>query len=114
VGAIMLIAISLGHMLQLLLPPQYGDYEFIWQKLYGPVYRLKGCFGVSSRQLHRSVLLIDSQQDRLMISDPLALQYMVNSPHFDHGPILENGINLMFDENCVLAMKGAVSCFDID
>ncbi|KAJ7904207.1 cytochrome P450 [Mycena leptocephala] len=79
-----------GHMLQLLLPPQYGDYEFIWQKLYGPVYRLKGCFG----------------QDRLMISDPLALQYMVNSPHFDHGPILENGINLMFDENCVLAMKG--------
>ncbi|KAJ7886866.1 cytochrome P450 [Mycena olivaceomarginata] len=79
-----------GHMLQLLLPPQYGDYEFIWQKLYGPVYRLKGCFG----------------QDRLMISDPLALQYMVNSPHFAHGPILENGMNLMFDENCVMAVKG--------
>jgi hypothetical protein len=49
-----------------------------------------------------------------MISDPLALQYMVNSPHFAHGPILENGMNLMFDENCVMAVKGAVSCFDID
>ncbi|KAF8209814.1 cytochrome P450 [Mycena galopus ATCC 62051] len=62
----------------------------MWQKLYGPVYRLKGCFG----------------QDRLMISDPLALKCMVNSPHFDHGPILENGINSMFDENCVSAVKG--------
>jgi hypothetical protein len=35
-----------GHMLQLLLPRTYGDYEFKWQKLYGPVYRLRGCFGV--------------------------------------------------------------------
>ncbi|KAJ7305668.1 cytochrome P450 [Mycena albidolilacea] len=23
----------------------YGDHEFEWQKLYGPVYRVKGCFG---------------------------------------------------------------------
>lgn len=35
-----------GNMLQLMLSPTYGDYEFDWQKLYGPVYRLKGCFGV--------------------------------------------------------------------
>jgi hypothetical protein len=41
-----------GHMLQLLLPATYGDYEFGWQELYGPVYRLKGCFGVSTPRLH--------------------------------------------------------------
>ncbi|KAJ7230141.1 hypothetical protein GGX14DRAFT_692049, partial [Mycena pura] len=34
-----------GNMLQLLLSPQYGDYEFQWGKVYGPVYRIKGCLG---------------------------------------------------------------------
>jgi hypothetical protein len=29
-----------------MMPPMYGDYEFKWQKMYGLVYRLKGCFGV--------------------------------------------------------------------
>ncbi|KAJ7926990.1 cytochrome P450 [Mycena leptocephala] len=33
-----------GNMQQLLLSSTYGEYEFRWQKLYGPVYRLKGCF----------------------------------------------------------------------
>ncbi|KAF7372473.1 hypothetical protein MVEN_00108900 [Mycena venus] len=28
-----------------MLPPQYGDHEFQWQKTYGSVYRIKGCFG---------------------------------------------------------------------
>jgi hypothetical protein len=42
---------SSGNMLQLLLSPRYGDYEFNWQKMYGSTYRLKGCFGVSTVQL---------------------------------------------------------------
>ncbi|KAF7336324.1 Cytochrome P450 [Mycena venus] len=62
-----------GHMLQLLLPPQYGSYEFQWQKVYGPVYRIKGCFG----------------QERLVVSDPLALQCIFNPETFDHAPALE-------------------------
>ena len=41
-------------MLQLLLSPQYGDYEFNWQKMYGPIYRLKGCLGVSTLHLLRA------------------------------------------------------------
>ncbi|KAJ7196345.1 cytochrome P450, partial [Mycena pura] len=53
-------------MLQLLLPPEYGDYEFKWGKVYGPVYRIKACLG----------------QDLLMVSDPTAVQYIVNSPSF--------------------------------
>ncbi|KAF7336142.1 Cytochrome P450 [Mycena venus] len=79
-----------GNMLQLMLPPQYGDHEFTWLTEFGPVYLIKGCFG----------------QNRLMVSDPLALQYILNSPHFGHGPNLENAINLMFDQNAIMAAKG--------
>ncbi|KAJ6494545.1 cytochrome P450 [Mycena sanguinolenta] len=81
---------TFGHMLQLLLPPQYGDLEFKWQKLYGPVYRLKGCFG----------------QDRLMVSDQLALHHILNSNHFDHGPSISNAVSLLFEEKCVMAAHG--------
>ncbi|KAJ7768869.1 cytochrome P450 [Mycena metata] len=81
---------TFGHMLQLFLPAEYGAHEFNWQKLYGPVYRLKGCFG----------------QDRLMVSDPLALQHVLNSNHFEHGPSIDNAVSLLFEEKCVMAAKG--------
>ncbi|KAJ7260302.1 cytochrome P450 [Mycena haematopus] len=81
---------TFGNMLQLLLSPQYGDHEFAWLKEFGPVYLVKGCFG----------------QNRLMISDPLALQYIMNSPHFGHGATSENIIDLIFDPNTVVAAKG--------
>ncbi|KAJ7200421.1 cytochrome P450 [Mycena pura] len=68
-----------GHMLQLELPPQYGDYEFSWQKKFGPVYRLRRCFG----------------QNCLMVSDPIALQYILKSVHFDHSPVIANLINML-------------------
>ncbi|KAJ7480993.1 cytochrome P450 [Mycena latifolia] len=78
-----------GNMLQLLLSPEYGDYEFEWLKLYGPVYRLKGCFG----------------QDRLMVADPGGLQYLINSPHFVHAPVPENVVNMLFGEKSVLGVR---------
>ncbi|KAJ7740374.1 cytochrome P450 [Mycena metata] len=81
---------TFGHMLQLFLPAEYGAHEFNWQKLYGPVYRLKGCFG----------------QDRLMVSDPLALQHVLNSNHFEHGPSIDNAVSSLFEEKCVMAAKG--------
>ncbi|KAJ6569244.1 cytochrome P450 [Mycena capillaripes] len=56
-----LIILLSGHRLQLLLPRQYGDHEFAWQKVYGPVYRLMGCFG-----------------------------YILNSPYFERGPSQKN------------------------
>ncbi|KAJ7190798.1 cytochrome P450, partial [Mycena pura] len=59
-----------GNMLQLLVSPQYGDYEFEWRKIYGSVYRVKGCLG----------------QDRLVVSDPVALQYILNSSNFHYPP----------------------------
>ncbi|KAJ7764245.1 cytochrome P450 [Mycena metata] len=68
-----------GNTLQLLLSAQYGEHEFAWQKLYGAVYRLKNCFG-----------------DRLMVSDPAALHYIVNSSHFKVAPTLENQMYLLY------------------
>ncbi|KAJ7060730.1 cytochrome P450 [Mycena amicta] len=68
-----------GHSLQLLLSPSYGQYEFEWQRTYGPVYRIQGCFG----------------QERLMISDPHALGAVYNIKHFDHTPSLANVIYLV-------------------
>ncbi|KAJ7883949.1 cytochrome P450 [Mycena leptocephala] len=75
-----------GHMLQLMMPPMYGDYEFKWQKTYGLVYRLKGCFG----------------QDQLMISDPAALKYILNSPHFRLGPLRDSTAHLLFGDKSVV------------
>ncbi|KAJ7764211.1 cytochrome P450 [Mycena metata] len=84
-----------GNTLQLLLSAQYGEHEFAWQKLYGAVYRLKNCFGVRSVELLRSCL-IPPQQDRLMVSDPAALHYIVNSSHFKIAPALENQMYLLY------------------
>ncbi|KAJ7804052.1 cytochrome P450 [Mycena olivaceomarginata] len=69
-----------GHMRQLMLASRFGDYEFQWLKRYGPVYRLKGCFG----------------QDRLMVADPTALQYILNSPSFYRSPLKDNIAYLLF------------------
>ncbi|KAJ7882289.1 cytochrome P450 [Mycena leptocephala] len=77
-----------GHMLQLMMPPMYGDYEFKWQKTYGLVYRLKGCFG-----------------DQLMISDPAALKYILNSPHFRLGPLRDSTAHLLFGDKSVVTVN---------
>ncbi|KAJ6489896.1 cytochrome P450 [Mycena sanguinolenta] len=79
-----------GHMRQLLLASRFGDYEFQWLKFYGPVYRLRGCFG----------------QDRLMVADPLALQYIVNSPSFYRSPTKDNIAYLLFGERSVITATG--------
>ncbi|KAJ7160460.1 cytochrome P450 [Mycena filopes] len=69
-----------GHTLQLTMAKEYGDHEFEWQKSYGPVYRIKGCFG----------------ENRLMVSDPVALQYILNSHSFKVAPRLENMFHLLY------------------
>ncbi|KAJ7866838.1 cytochrome P450, partial [Mycena olivaceomarginata] len=78
-----------GNMKQLMLPHTYGQHEFEWQKKYGPIYRLKGCLG----------------QDRLMISDPVALQHVLNSPHFKFGPGLENLGYLLYGKGSLLCVN---------
>ncbi|KAF7356161.1 Cytochrome P450 [Mycena venus] len=78
-----------GNMLQLYLSPTYGDYEFDWQRIYGPFYRIKGCFG----------------QDKLMISDPVSLQYILNSRHFKFGPSMENAIHLLYGIDSIMGVN---------
>ncbi|KAK7027704.1 cytochrome P450 [Favolaschia claudopus] len=80
-----------GHMKHLLLPANYGDFEYTWQKEYGPVYRIKGCFG----------------EDRLMLSDPLPLQHVLNTNFFTHGPALAQAISLAFDDKAVMGAHGS-------
>ncbi|KAJ7106646.1 cytochrome P450 [Mycena epipterygia] len=79
-----------GNMLQLFLAPVYGAHEFKWQNLYGPIYRLKGCFG----------------QDRLMVTDPLALQFILNTPHFEHSPRLQQLVDWLFGRDSVICLIG--------
>jgi hypothetical protein len=98
-----------GNMLQLLLPPSYGDYEFTWLKRYGPIYRLKECFGVSWVHRCRFVTSRPPQQDRLMVSDPLAFQYILNSAQFVHGPIVENFSHLLYGKRNISAVRGTYS-----
>ncbi|KAJ7187437.1 cytochrome P450 [Mycena pura] len=77
-------------MLQLLHSPQYGDYEFKWRKVYGSVYRIKGCLG----------------QDRLMVSDPMAVQYLLNSPSFYFSRSLQAMIHWILGANSMIGRKG--------
>ncbi|KAJ7692718.1 cytochrome P450 [Mycena rosella] len=79
----------LGNMLQLFLPP-YGYYDDIWRKTYGTVYRFQGCFG----------------RDRLMISDPLALQHILNSGEFEFAPIFDTLFRWLFGERNMAVLKG--------
>ncbi|KAF7355997.1 Cytochrome P450 [Mycena venus] len=85
-----------GHMLQLTLPRRFGagfgEFEFKWLKLYGPVYRIKACFG----------------QDRLMIADPVALQYIFNSPDFEKGPTRDMLLHLMNGDLSLSCVKGKI------
>ncbi|KAJ7743662.1 cytochrome P450 [Mycena olivaceomarginata] len=79
-----------GHLRQLLLSPVYGEDDFNWLNFYGSVYSLRACFG----------------EDRLMVADPLALQYILNSPKFYRAPILNNMVILLFGDSSVITARG--------
>ncbi|KAJ6482498.1 cytochrome P450 [Mycena sanguinolenta] len=80
-----------GNMLQLWASSPYGKYEFAWLKEYGNVYRLKGCFG----------------RDCLMVSDPRALQHVLNNVDtFRVSPLLETLVLAIEGPRGVLAVRG--------
>jgi hypothetical protein len=52
-----------------------------------------------------------SQEDRLMVSDPVSLQYILNSPHFTFGPNLENTVHLLNGKKSIMGVNGVfLSC----
>ncbi|KAJ7262937.1 cytochrome P450 [Mycena rebaudengoi] len=79
-----------GNLLDLLLPHSYGDHEFEWQRRYGAVYRIKGCFG----------------SDQLVVSDPLSLQYVLKGTAFRRSPMLDNLIDILHEEESTVALRG--------
>ncbi|KAJ7362513.1 cytochrome P450 [Mycena albidolilacea] len=78
-----------GHMLQLRLSREYGDHEFQWLKQFGSVYRLQGCFG----------------KNQLMVADPLALQYILNSPVFGRTGAVNVMVDLVFGKKSVIGAQ---------
>ncbi|KAJ7311001.1 cytochrome P450 [Mycena albidolilacea] len=79
-----------GNMLELMLPPTYGESEFVWQNIYGTVYRVRGCFG----------------QQRLVISDPLALQHIIKSANFHHAHRKDAANIALYGAKSVPALQG--------
>ncbi|KAJ7660096.1 hypothetical protein DFH06DRAFT_1193763 [Mycena polygramma] len=71
-----------------MLPWLHGEKEFEWQAHY----RFKGCFN----------------QDRLMVSDPAALQYLLNSPHIAISPVLKNMVGLVLGEKSLMGISGPI------
>ncbi|KAJ7342686.1 cytochrome P450 [Mycena albidolilacea] len=81
-----------GNMLQLWVSSPYGKYEFAWLKEYGNVYRLKGCFG----------------QDRLMVSDPRAVQHVLNNVDtFRISPLVETFLHNFEGPRGIQVVQGA-------
>ncbi|KAJ7196418.1 cytochrome P450 [Mycena pura] len=85
-----LMIVFLGNMLQLLIPRQYGDNEFKWNKVYGSVYRIKECLG----------------KDRLIVSDPIPMQYVINDPSFVPSPLLRAMYHWIYGANSMIARHG--------
>ncbi|KAG7448520.1 cytochrome P450 [Guyanagaster necrorhizus] len=79
-----------GNMIELLLPHQYGDSEFLWQDIYGPVYRIKGCFG----------------EDRLMVSDPRTLKHVLDDTTFARSPQQQQIVRMLIGEQSLLYAHG--------
>ncbi|KAJ6541681.1 cytochrome P450 [Mycena capillaripes] len=79
-----------GNMLQLSFPSFHGEFEYEWQKKYGSLYRIKGMFG----------------QDRLMVSDPVAVQHIINSRSFIRAPTQLQMGKLVFGERSIACAEG--------
>ena len=59
---------------------QVGVPDFKYQRQYGDVVRIKGPFGVrNSPESYYDSYPSDGQEDRLLISDPKALQYIFHT-----------------------------------
>ncbi|KAJ7245279.1 cytochrome P450, partial [Mycena rebaudengoi] len=79
-----------GNMLQLHLPATWGEFEFPWQRQYGPLYRIKGCFG----------------EDRLVVSDPRSIQHILSSALFARPPGIQNSVKALLGEANVMVLRG--------
>ncbi|KAJ7274694.1 cytochrome P450 [Mycena rebaudengoi] len=79
-----------GNMLQLYLPATWGEFNFPWQRQYGPLYRIKGCFG----------------EDCLVVSDPRSLQHILSGGLFARSPVGLAVATALFGPESVFVLRG--------
>ncbi|KAJ7051662.1 cytochrome P450 [Mycena amicta] len=79
-----------GNLLQIQMPKKFGEFDGVWCKAYGPVYRFKGSFG----------------RDRLMVSDTAALRFIYNSDDLENGPAFQAFITWLCSEAGANTRKG--------
>ncbi|KAJ7264791.1 cytochrome P450 [Mycena rebaudengoi] len=79
-----------GNMLQLYLPATWGEFEFLWQRQYGPLYRIKGCFG----------------DDRLVVSDPRSFQHIASDGMFARSPVAQTVTTALFGQESLMVLRG--------
>ena len=102
---------SAGNLVQLLLPYEYGEDEFKWQKLYGAVYRIKvrkQCF-FANLEIHSTMVMQGCfGEDRLVVSDPTALKKILNDPAVFHRSTQQQEIvNMLIGKEAVFYVTGA-------
>jgi hypothetical protein len=51
---------------------------------------------------------MQSQQNQLMVADPLALQYILNSPAFGRTGTLKVMVELLFGKKSVIGAQGMI------
>ncbi|KAJ7051631.1 cytochrome P450 [Mycena amicta] len=90
------------------IPKEFGEFDGVWCKAYGPVYRFKGGFGVRVFNLAyvSDVHFVSSQRDRLMVSDTAALRFLYNSNDIELAPASDAFVNWLFGEAGISARRG--------
>ncbi|CAK5271730.1 unnamed protein product [Mycena citricolor] len=80
-----------GNLAQLLFSRNYGDYEFQWQESYGDVYVIRGVLG----------------QTRLMVSDPVALNHLLQNDDVHLAPMMLAFNRSLFGRENAMALRDA-------
>ncbi|CAK5262387.1 unnamed protein product [Mycena citricolor] len=80
-----------GNLVELLLAPVYGQYEFAWLKQFGSVYRIRACFG----------------RTQIVLGDPVAMHHVFNSPNYDHALPLATYMRMVFGMDSVESVRAA-------
>ncbi|KAJ7051627.1 cytochrome P450 [Mycena amicta] len=79
-----------GNLLQIEIPKEFGEFDGVWSKAYGPVYRFHAGFG----------------RDRLMVSDTAALRFLYNSDEIENAPALQAFLTWLLSEAGVSTRRG--------
>jgi hypothetical protein len=66
-----------GNQPEYVYQKETGQSEFKWMREYGSAWRVRGCMGVGVPLLRAFLVTKSHQEDRLMVADPQAFQYIL-------------------------------------